>query len=156
MKNKKSFDKTALLPEWIKKKNGIQFQCQGSGKCCISRGEYGYVYLTLNDRKNLAAHLDISVHKFTRNYCHKNEGLFALTTPKKQNECIFLKNLKCSVYEARPTQCKTWPFWPEVLEAKEWKQDVVKFCPGANKGKKWSLKEIAEQVYQQNESNKKL
>ena len=25
-------------------KNGINFECQGSAKCCVSRGSFGYVY----------------------------------------------------------------------------------------------------------------
>ena len=28
---------------------GINFQCQGSANCCISRGSYGYVYLSKKD-----------------------------------------------------------------------------------------------------------
>ena len=34
-------------------KNGIKFQCQGSSNCCVSRGMYGYVYLSKKDAKNL-------------------------------------------------------------------------------------------------------
>ena len=38
-------------PWW---KDGLRFQCQQSGKCCVSHGEYGFVYLTLADRQNIA------------------------------------------------------------------------------------------------------
>jgi hypothetical protein len=31
-------------------KEGIRFECQGEGKCCVTRGRYGYVYLSFNDR----------------------------------------------------------------------------------------------------------
>ena len=37
-------------------KDGIRFECQGSGKCCLSRGTHGYVYLTLEDRRRFARH----------------------------------------------------------------------------------------------------
>jgi len=33
--------------------DGIRFECQGSGKCCSSRGEYGFVYLTKGDRESM-------------------------------------------------------------------------------------------------------
>ena len=28
---------------------GIRFQCQGSSNCCVSRGSYGFVYLSKKD-----------------------------------------------------------------------------------------------------------
>ncbi len=30
---------------------GIRFECQGSGNCCVSRGTYGFVYLSKKDIK---------------------------------------------------------------------------------------------------------
>lgn len=118
---------------WFRK--GIQFQCQGSGKCCTSHGEYGFVFLTLSDRKRFAKYLKISTAEFTKTYCEKSEqGVWHLKEDPKNPDCMFLKNKRCSAYEARPTQCRTWPFWPEVMNPKAWKKDVVSFCPGVNKG----------------------
>jgi Fe-S-cluster containining protein len=54
---------------------------------------------------------------------------------RKNGECIFLKKNKCSVYKARPTQCRTWPFWPENMSSKTWNKEIVNFCPGVGKGK---------------------
>ena len=36
-------------------KNGIKFQCQGSANCCVSRGSYGYVYLSKKDINTLSS-----------------------------------------------------------------------------------------------------
>ena len=121
--------------------NGVQFECQGSGKCCVSHGEYGFVYLTPKDRIRLAQHLGMTTPQFTRQHCEKNDGYFHLIDGE-DNRCIFLKDKKCSIYEARPTQCRTWPFWPEVMDAKTWKKEVATFCPGVGKGKLWSKEEI--------------
>ena len=33
----------------INYKEGIKFECQSSGNCCVSRGSYGFVYLSLKD-----------------------------------------------------------------------------------------------------------
>ena len=41
---------------------------------------------------------------------------------------------RCGVYQARPTQCRTWPFWPENMNSKSWKENVLNFCPGISKG----------------------
>ena len=35
-------------------KDGIKFECQGSGNCCVSRGSYGFVYLSLTDLKRFS------------------------------------------------------------------------------------------------------
>ena len=56
--------------------NGIRFECQESARCCVSRGEYGYVYLTLEDRRRLASHFGVPTREFTRRWCAKTDGLF--------------------------------------------------------------------------------
>lgn len=123
-------------------KNGLKFQCQGSGKCCTSHGEYGFVFLTLEDRQRMAAHLQIPTRQFTQKYCQKTKGYFHLKEDGKNPDCLFLNKKRCSIYEARPIQCRTWPFWPEVLNPKTWSKEVATFCPGVGKGKLHSFDKI--------------
>lgn len=122
--------------------DGLKFQCQGSGNCCTSHGEFGFVFLTLEDRRRFAKHLNISVSVFTRQYCDMKDGVWHLKEDPKNPDCMFLKNKRCTTYEARPTQCRTWPFWPEVMNPKSWQKEVASFCPGIGKGKLWSKEEI--------------
>lgn len=133
--------------EWWRK--GVQFQCTGSGKCCTSHGEYGFVYLNLDDRKRFAKHFKMSVEKFTEKYCEKTGGIWHLKEDPANPDCMFLEGKSCGTYEARPTQCRTWPFWPEVMNAKSWKKDVVAFCPGVGKGPVISGQEIEERLREQ-------
>jgi uncharacterized protein len=126
--------------------DGLRFQCQGSGKCCLSRGEYGYVYMTLADRQRMAAHLGLKTRAFTIKYCKKTDGYFHLNGSASNPACLFLKDKQCGVYEGRPTQCRTWPFWPEVMKAKAWKKEVSSFCPGVGKGPVISGEDIARQL----------
>lgn len=114
--------------------DGVRFECQGSGQCCVSRGEYGYVFLTLEDRQRLAKQLRIPTAEFTRKYCQNLKGAFHLIEEPDRPECMFLKGNRCSVYSARPSQCRTWPFWPDVLSVKAWKKEVASYCPGVGKG----------------------
>lgn len=118
-------------PWW---RDGIRFKCQGSGKCCTSHGEFGFVFLTKKDRQRFARFFGITLTAFTKKYCEKSDGVYHLIERPNNPDCIFLKNQGCSAYEARPTQCRTWPFWPEVMPAKAWRKEVVQFCPGAGKG----------------------
>lgn len=139
-------------PFW---KNGIRFECQSSGKCCTSRGEFGYVYLTPEDRQKMAEHLDLSTEEFTEKHCAKSPGgIWALKEIKERPDCQFLKLGKCSIYEARPTQCRTWPFWPEMMNAKSWNKDVVNYCPGVGKGRLISVAEIEKTLSEQIQSEK--
>ena len=135
---------------------GIRFECQGSGKCCVSRGQYGYVYLNKKDRQRMAKVLGVSTQFFTRNFCSKTEGFFHLREDKSSKNCLFLKKNQCSVYEGRPTQCRTWPFWPELMNAKSWKKDVVGFCPGVGKGRLYKPEEIKKIVSEQTHSEQTM
>ncbi len=92
---------------------------------------FGNVYLTLEDRQRMAKVLKISASQFTRKYCEKVGGIYRLKEQKADKSCTFLEEKKCQIYEGRPTQCRTWPFWPEVMGAKLWKKEVADFCPGA-------------------------
>ena len=117
-------------------KDGIKFECQGSGNCCVSRESYGYVYLSTNDLKRFAKYFNLSIKDFKSKYCQITDGFIHLTEKKNINgKCIFLKDNRCTVYKSRPTQCRTWPFWNENMEAKIWNEDISINCPGIGKGK---------------------
>jgi uncharacterized protein len=119
---------------------GIRFECQGTGRCCTSRGSYGYVYLTLEDRRRLAGHFALSTSVFTRRYCDKTDGHFHLKDFRET--CRFLNGKSCSIYEARPTQCRTWPFWPENMNSRTWSSEIKTFCPGVDRGRLYTKEEI--------------
>jgi hypothetical protein len=38
------------------------------------------------------------------------------------------------VYEDRPRQCRTWPFWSSVLRSRESWEQAKAVCPGIDKG----------------------
>jgi uncharacterized protein len=137
-------------------KDGLNFKCQGSGKCCVSRGEYGYVYVTKDDIKNLADRQQLSAREFKSRFCKVTDGVAHLIQPKETEDCIFLRDKRCTVYEARPVQCRTWPFWPENMNSKAWKRDVIAFCPGASVKSKKSADVIHAQVLEQADSEKEL
>lgn len=122
--------------------NGIRFECQGDGKCCVSRGEYGYVYLSFNDRKRIAARLGMSTDDFTEKFTQKVDGLYELRY--RGNDCPFLNGRQCSIYDARPKQCRTWPFWLENMNDEVWHRDVASWCPGVGRGRLYTAEEIHE------------
>ena len=92
----------------------------------------------------MAKHLGLATHVFTRKYCDQTQGHYHLKEVKAP--CRFLKDKACTVYEGRPSQCRTWPFWPENMEAKTWTLDIQKNCPGVGKGRLYSKAEIEAQL----------
>lgn len=154
MQSKNKNQKQTKNSTWYSE--GIRFECQGSGQCCTSHGEYGFVYFTYKDRTKAAKLLNITVDEFTKKYCSKTDGIFHLIERSDNPDCIFLKDKRCSIYSARPTQCRTWPFWPEHMSAKRWAKDIASFCPGVGKGQIVPLLEIENIIKEQEQSNREL
>ena len=117
-------------------RNGIRFECQGSGKCCVSRNSYGFVYLSDNDLRRFSKYFKLSIKRFKDKYCQITDGFTHLIEKNElEGNCIFLNDKKCSVYKSRPSQCRTWPFWNENMDSKVWNEDISINCPGVGKGK---------------------
>lgn len=133
-------------------KAGVRFECQGSGKCCVSRDGYGYVYLTPRDRRALARFFKLPTREFTKKYCEREDDTGYWRIADFTRSCRFLKDKRCMVYEARPTQCRTWPFWPELMNARTWSKEVKSYCPGVGKGRLWTKEEIKKQLDRQERS----
>ena len=120
--------------------SGIRFECTGCGECCKSRGQYQYVYVSLEERRRLAGHLGLKTAAFTKIHCSKTGDFFHLRNPS--NDCQFLNGVRCTVYTARPQQCRTWPFWPVNMKPRTWTREVKPGCPGIGTGRLYSPREI--------------
>lgn len=109
------------------------------GNCCS--GPPGYVWLDDREIEDIAGHLQLSRDDFLSQYARKISGHWSLTeTPSPHGrDCIFLKRLPdgraiCGIYPVRPMQCRTWPFWPELLESPESFAQAAETCPGIRAG----------------------
>ena len=120
--------------------SGIRFACQGCGACCLTRGRYGFVYVSLPERRRLARHLRLPTRAFTLRFCEKSNGFFHLRSIGP--DCVFLAGNRCRVHRARPEQCRTWPFWPENMSPKVWSREVVAGCPGIGQGPLFTPRQI--------------
>lgn len=109
---------------------GLRFQCTGCGKCCT--GGPGCVYLSSDDLNRLAEHFHLPPKEFAKKYTRLVDGQYALLDKPGSYDCIFLEEKKCSVYESRPVQCKTFPWWLENLKSIEDWEEAAKRCEGIN------------------------
>ena len=133
----------AKRPAWYAE--GLRFACQPDcGKCCTRHGEYDYVYLERDDVARLASHLKMTVTAFRAQWTKQDEGHTILKMDGPA--CPFLEGARCTVYEARPGQCGTFPFWPENLRSREGWEELGTFCPGVGQGDFVPLHAIREQL----------
>jgi Fe-S-cluster containining protein len=138
-------------PWW---KAGVRFECCKRGCCCVTHGENGAVFVNADDRRRLAEFLELSARELRSRYLLRTDGRTGLKDAPGTQACVFLGKDGCQVYEARPTQCRTWPFWPENMSARAWKE-VAAFCPGIGRGRLWSAEEIEAKLDEQREADEK-
>ena len=110
--------------------DGLRFTCTGCGECCT--GPSGAVYLSERDVERLSAALQLAREEFVGRYTQWSDSELALADKPSANECVFLAGTACSVYEARPTQCRTYPFWlTNILSLEDWEAEAG-VCEGIN------------------------
>ena len=119
--------------------DGLRFECTRCGACC--RGE-GYVWVSEERIGEMADFLGISARSFMRRYVRLVHGRLSLVE-KEHADCVFWEEDRgCVVYPVRPTQCRTFPFWPEHLESREAWRALADEVPGVGRGRRHELSEI--------------
>ena len=123
---------------------GLRFSCvEGCNYCCSC--EPGYVFLSQEDLTRLCEYLQLTEEQCIATYCRTvRMGSFSMISllEKENFDCIFLTPRGCSVYEARPLQCRTYPFWQHVMEDQESWDAESKSCPGIGRGRLYTKEEI--------------
>ncbi|MGH9658414.1 MAG: YkgJ family cysteine cluster protein [Bryobacteraceae bacterium] len=113
------------------KMNGVRFACQpGCTACCEVEGQ---VHLTEEDLQRAAAFVGLTPAEFESRYVFRTRNLLRLRKPR-DSQCHFLEGGGCTIHPVKPTQCRLYPFWPELVEnGKEWRRAASR-CPGIGRG----------------------
>lgn len=124
---------------------GLRFECTQCGDCCT--GAPGYVWVNKAEIEALAQRLGMQVEDFENRYVRR-VGIRKSLVEYSNGDCVFFDNhtRKCVVYEDRPRQCRTWPFWRSNVQSAEAWARTCEVCPGSGQGKLYQLAEITEQV----------
>lgn len=99
-----------------------------NGYCCS--GKSGNIWVNQFEILQICSLLNTNPIEFIPKYLQRKKNRYSIIEKHTDNgfECIFLQpNATCSIYAARPRQCKTFPFWAEF------KRDVTSHfsaCPG--------------------------
>lgn len=113
---------------------GLAFSCTECGECCTGSG---HVWLNRAEVSAIAKLLgDVDEDVFIDTYCTgppRTDGWYMLKNAEDSDACIFLdqETNHCTVYGARPLQCATYPWWPELVQSrKAWAQEARQVCEG--------------------------
>ena len=120
--------------------SGLRFQCRRCGACCT--GAPGYVWLQAGEAAAIAVRLGIGHEDFLSRHTRRVFGLLSLKEDPDGRCVLFEAERGCRVYEARPLQCRTWPFWPRIVATRAaWEREAAE-CPGMGEGELFGAEEI--------------
>lgn len=99
------------------------------GKCCT--GESGSIFVSKEELKILRQYLGLDEQEFALKFLKKVGFKMSFKEVKFEDgyACIFFDQVKrnCKIYEYRPSQCRTFPFWKYY---KNHKEELEKECIG--------------------------
>jgi Fe-S-cluster containining protein len=85
----------------------------------------------------LAARLELDAAVFRARFTRTvwRDGVARFSLIEKAGDCVFWRAGEgCAVYDQRPRQCRTWPFWRRVVASPgDWAKAAAD-CPGMNRG----------------------
>lgn len=122
-------------------KDGLKFSCSGCGDCCT--GAPGFVWVNDAEVEAMAGRVNLSRDEFEDQYTRKIGARRSLKE-FSNGDCVFFDHdsRKCEVYDLRPRQCRTWPFWDSNLKSPEAWAETCQECPGSGQGKLFQIEEI--------------
>jgi Fe-S-cluster containining protein len=123
---------------------GLRFECTQCGNCCT--GAPGYVWVNKQEIESLAALLKLEAAEFEKRYV-RQVGIRKSLIEFPNGDCVFFhsESRTCQVYEGRPRQCRTWPFWNSNLSNPQAWAQAAEHCPGCNRGNLVELEQIEKQ-----------
>jgi len=124
---------------------GLRFGCTECGQCCT--GAPGTIFMNEAESKRIARHLGLLRAAFLKRYAYPMEGGHSLRE-EENGDCVFFRQGRCSIYHVRPTQCRTYPFWPENVRSEAAWSATCRACPGIGQGRLYGREEILSLVQQ--------
>lgn len=112
----------------------LRFECTGCGACCTGAADHE-VALTSPERDAIQAFLGLSRSWFRRRYLVRDRDGRTGIRLGRDGRCPFLgTDNRCAIYRVRPRQCRTYPWWPELVESRTAWNAEARRCEGMNRG----------------------
>ncbi len=119
---------------------GLRFRCTACGECCT--GAPGYVWVEPEEIGPLARAKGLTVKAFKRRHLRRVKRRWSLLE-RENGDCEMLgPDRRCTVYQAKPVRCSTFPFWPDVVEKPSVWEETAERCEGIGQGDLYPPDEI--------------
>jgi Fe-S-cluster containining protein len=130
------------MNSWWEKDN-LRFECQSDCfKCCLKPG---VIYFDTEDIRRVSKFFNCTSSELKSTYLEFEDDEWLINV-EAHTPCPFLGKQGCSIHEAKPKQCSTYPFWGEILGSRvSWKLESES-CPGIGLGPMVSTKSIKELI----------
>ena len=126
-------------------RDGLRFECTRCGNCC--GGASGTVRVSDDEIEALAQRVGVAASEFRAAYTRKVHRRGTSLRERRDGTCVLYDEGRgCTVYEERPRQCRTWPFWSSVLHSPERWAEEARGCPGMDRGPLHDLVRIEESL----------
>ena len=115
----------------------FRFDCHRCGNCCTAGA--GAVWLEEGEAQAMATRLGMSVEAFEQRYVRSlrdpRSGEWRSSLREREEgaggRCVLLEGSShCSVYSDRPAHCRSFPYWPSVLQDEQGFEAARATCPG--------------------------
>jgi Fe-S-cluster containining protein len=118
-------------------RDGLRFACRRCGNCCSGKGSV--VVVTPREREALARRLGMSVGEFEARHTKTAMDDVVLKDDDATGDCEWLERradgtTACRVNDAKPDQCRNYPFWTRVVATRAAWMIESKRCKGIGEG----------------------
>jgi Fe-S-cluster containining protein len=104
------------------------------------------VWVNAEEIEAIAAFLNEPIDQFVQLHTRLIDGECSLRE-KANCDCVcYDKSVGCTIYEVRPAQCRTWPYWESNLRTPADWQHTCEICPGSGKGELIPVEEITRRL----------
>ena len=107
----------------------------------------GYVWVVQTEIDALAENVGFDPAVFEAKFVRRI-GQRRSLIERANGDCVFFDSVmrRCNVYQSRPRQCRTFPFWQSNLRSEETWRDLCGACPGMGRGRIVPLEQIEDKL----------
>lgn len=124
--------------------DGLRFGCTGCGECCRRAG---FVEVLPAEAERIATFLlgkRARPHDLEPSLWRQTPDSWEIEVPDGAVCPLLDPNGRCTIQEVKPSQCSTFPFWPEIVASPRTWLHAGLWCEGVGRGDSWDVVAIAE------------
>ncbi|MGB0952012.1 MAG: YkgJ family cysteine cluster protein [Planctomycetota bacterium] len=106
----------------------FSFDCHRCGNCC--RVGHGQVWVTQEDVIVMAKRLQMPLEGFVARFVRSVDGRLSIREERDGSCSLLDGGNACTVYAERPQQCRTFPYWPQLMQEGRALEMASGYCQG--------------------------